>query len=420
MLRGVFRRTRTKSSSKESSSRTQPGDAVANLLKSHIATSGLRVRELFKLMDPDEEGTICKKHLQTTVRRLSDPKQIPNKEVDAFFKVADVHRNGTIEFEVLSHLLRLGQDERLDKKLQPGACGEIETTRHNRIELRSAYDGDLRYGVSPALTARRLAQSRNLAITEPDKSILFQLFEAVRERKWRVYDLFKDWDTNRVGKLDYAQFRAAMQSMGFRGSEEAIVEAFEEIDADRSGFIELRALQAAVMLRHFDMTPRTPCKKRRPSESEKRKPSFGEQRRPSFSPNLVSSMRSQVAVSVPTSPVASRCSSPLPMRSMTPMPVRGRRAAFNVRQLGAYNESFISGTGAESPALLRSGFSKEKRSNSMPRQPRRHSLPAQFSMPSDMRNVVEQPEHVRPVPMQIDALGVLARSDALFGGPLCV
>ena len=40
--------------------------------------------------------------------------------------------------------------------------------------------------------------------------------------------------------------------MGYAGDDEAITEAFEEIDTEGRGVIGLPALQRAVMLRHFE------------------------------------------------------------------------------------------------------------------------------------------------------------------------
>ena len=168
----------------------------------HLKKTGYTVRFLWQQMGGVESGTIDLQQLHTLIRRLGDPEDVADSEVKAFFRAAVSDGKGVIEYEQMCKLLRVGQDERLDKLLKPGACGEIETSRRaGPFELRGAFADDERQ-------SRMLALSRSLSITDAvDKPILDQLFEAVRERKLRVVDLFRDWEGTRdwdrpVGALE--------------------------------------------------------------------------------------------------------------------------------------------------------------------------------------------------------------------------
>ena len=164
----------------------------------HLKKTGYTVRFLWQQMGGVESGTIDLQHLHTLIRRLGDPEDVPDSEVKAFFRAAVSDGKGVIEYEQLCKLLRVGQDERLDKLLKPGGCGEIETSRRGAFELCGAFADD----------ERQSRMSRGMSITDAvDEPILDQLFEAVRERKLRVVDLFRDWEGTRdwdrpVGALE--------------------------------------------------------------------------------------------------------------------------------------------------------------------------------------------------------------------------
>lgn len=84
----------------------------------------------------------------------------------------------------LNRVLRVGQmhDIKLDRELRPGAMGNIKMQAENPIELRDQVE-----------EKRRSRMSRNFSIEHSSrKGIAWQLYQTVRARKLRVFDLFRD------------------------------------------------------------------------------------------------------------------------------------------------------------------------------------------------------------------------------------
>jgi len=78
------------------------------------------------------------------------------------------------------------------------------------------------------------------------KSVVQQLEDLIRLHGLRVRDVFADWDSESVGTVDLAHFRTGLKAMSFDGGDEVINEAFNEINASKSGNIDLHELEHAL------------------------------------------------------------------------------------------------------------------------------------------------------------------------------
>jgi Ca2+-binding EF-hand superfamily protein len=68
----------------------------------------------------------------------------------------------------------------------------------------------------------------------------------------RVIDVFRSWDEDGSGALSRPEFCKAISALGVQATRKELIELFNALDPDHSGFIELRELRQEIQGRRAD------------------------------------------------------------------------------------------------------------------------------------------------------------------------
>eukprot|EP00966_Prymnesium_polylepis_P020435 470422-Prymnesium_polylepis.1 len=140
--------------------------------------------------------------------------KVDREAADALFAEFDLDGSGEVDYRELHKALQPGNDIELDESLQPGAAGEIETSRANKIALRT----------DPADAGLFGASSLD---PESEVPIVQQLQRVLSKNLARVIDLFREWDEDNSGTISRKEFLRAMPALGLRVSSEVSSELWE-------------------------------------------------------------------------------------------------------------------------------------------------------------------------------------------------
>ena len=77
-----------------------------------------------------------------------------------------------------------------------------------------------------------------------DEYLEWSLKEALSRSSSRVVDLFKQWDEDKNGTVDQAEFHKAVRALGFQVDKEVTDAVFNSLDEDKSGLLEYKELNA--------------------------------------------------------------------------------------------------------------------------------------------------------------------------------
>ena len=202
--------------------------SVAEQLRDTLSAQAVRVIDLFREWDEDQDGTVSKKEFRKAMPMLGLG-EVPRSEIDALFDEWDPDGSGSLDLKELNKCLRRGAEVQLDASMQAGAAGEIT--------LKAATKHTIRKGPTRATTIRKIDLDE-----DSDKSYAQQLRDALTQQAVRVIDLFREWDEDGDGEVSKAEFRRAMPLLGLDVPREEIDKLFDEWDPDGSGTIELREL----------------------------------------------------------------------------------------------------------------------------------------------------------------------------------
>ena len=194
-----------------------------------LAQSCGTVLTLFREWDDDSSQTISKREFRRALPVLG--LSVEPADADALFEAFDTDGSGEIDYNELAKQLRPGmaalQGVELDEALKDGAMGEIELEAKNRLAVRThARDGS----EGPALEASVEAMKK-----------------AMVSQCTRVVDFFRTLDVNGDGTVARSEFAAALPVLGFGSDGRDAIEAlFDQLDADGSGTLEYKELNAAL------------------------------------------------------------------------------------------------------------------------------------------------------------------------------
>ena len=98
---------------------------VAEQLKDILNENSVRVIDLFRDWDDDQNGFVDKKEFRRAIFALGY--KADAADVNAVFDDLDKDKSGQIDYQELNKVLRRGGDMELDPSLYAGAAGKIET-----------------------------------------------------------------------------------------------------------------------------------------------------------------------------------------------------------------------------------------------------------------------------------------------------
>ena len=199
-----------------------------------------RVIDLFRQIDDDASGYIDGPEFVKAMGELGFKGDQPS--VTALFASFDPNDSGTIEYRELHDLLVRSVQHK--PELEP-----LQLTAANRIALRKKRISKV---------DANMFSSNHLRGTMKLDRVPGAIREMLDEHKARVVDLFRQFDDDSSGLLDFAEFNKAMSELGMKGVPiEAMAAVFASFDPDQSGTIEYRELFEAIK-RSFKERPVLP------------------------------------------------------------------------------------------------------------------------------------------------------------------
>ena len=167
----------------------EDGD-VQEQLRQILIDNAVRVIDLFRDWDDDENGRVDKKEFRKAMKALG--LDVPRKEVDGLFDTFDPDGGGSIEYGELNKALK--RKVALDPSMQAGAVKiELKAKNKSAKTLPGLSSPRPRGEVGAALSA-------NVQI-DPDGDVQEQLRDILIDNAVRVIDLFRDWDDDGDGKV---------------------------------------------------------------------------------------------------------------------------------------------------------------------------------------------------------------------------
>ena len=179
-------------------------DVLAQL-REGLRKNASRVSELFLQIDRDGSGSLSKAEF----RRVRDiiGMNVPDAQLDALFDSWDPDGSGSLSLKELNRVIKRG-----------GA----------------------------AVAKRRVLGGGGSLISNDDspEEALAKLRAALVQGAARVLDLFREWDTDKNGKITKQEFRRAMPLLGLQPKDIEISDRlFDSFDSDGGGHIELGELK---------------------------------------------------------------------------------------------------------------------------------------------------------------------------------
>lgn len=200
-------------------------DLIPNVIRDALDAKKTRVVDLFRQFDDDDSGLLDEHEFAKAISELG-MRGAPPEAVAAVFKSFDPDSSGTIEYRELHELLiRSFQSV---PKLEP-----LDLKAANRIALRTK-----------KVIHKNANKFGGLDLDEDSLDTLAgQIKFALNKSLGRVIDLFRQFDDDASGHIDYKEFAKAMSELGLDVDADAIRLLFNEWDPDKSGYIEYEELK---------------------------------------------------------------------------------------------------------------------------------------------------------------------------------
>lgn len=214
-------------------------DLIPNVIRDALDAKKTRVVDLFRQFDDDDSGLLDEHEFAKAISELG-MRGAPPEAVAAVFKSFDPDSSGTIEYRELHELLiRSFQSV---PKLEP-----LDLKAANRIALRTK-----------KVIHKNANKFGGLDLDEDSLDTLAgQIKFALNKSLGRVIDLFRQFDDDASGHIDYKEFAKAMSELGLDVDADAIRLLFNEWDPVRMALPHAHATRTCHT--HMPRTYRTTC-----------------------------------------------------------------------------------------------------------------------------------------------------------------
>jgi hypothetical protein len=118
---------------------------IEEALREMIITNAVRVIDLFREWDTNNDGSICKREFRAAISRIGSTANgpFPREAVDALFDSMDSDFNGKLEYADLNRKLRRGASIKIDDKLLPSnhasSVAHVESGPTNKAKRAPAH-----------------------------------------------------------------------------------------------------------------------------------------------------------------------------------------------------------------------------------------------------------------------------------------
>ena len=218
---------------------------VIEQLRTALSKNMLKVLDIFKDWDDDENGMVSKTEFRKALPMLG--LKVERSIAEELFDSFDNDKSGEIDYKELNQHLRSGADVELDAALQDGAAGEIEVGAKNAIDLRRQLSEQQKLEASAL---------QGVALVAGDAgSVAEQLLKALDKNFMRIIDLFREWDDDDSGTVSKVEFRRALPCLGLRVERADADALFDSFDVDKSGTIDYKELHKAIKHQSLAASP---------------------------------------------------------------------------------------------------------------------------------------------------------------------
>ena len=206
-------------------------DSTLARLRDELASQWSTVRHQLQKWDADQNGVIDRSEwclaLPVALRMVG---QISMEDCGRLFDYLDADRSGTLEYAELHRYLRAGAGVKLDARLREGAVAfdKFVDQKHS-IRTKAKEGGSNVLG--------------NLNLDGADgETVIEALSKALAGKLGRVVDLFREWDEDGSGAVDYREFGKAMKELGVANTALEQKALFDALDEDGEGELEYREI----------------------------------------------------------------------------------------------------------------------------------------------------------------------------------
>lgn len=191
----------------------------------------IRTVDLFATLDTDQSGTIDRRELHNTLAQMG--LDVNKEQTESLFSMLDVDRSGDITIaEFLQRMRKLQLERRAAAKAdarrkatEAQKLGEAEAKR--AAATRARLDGYEKLGrVDERLRSAKADQA------------LMRIVQHIIENKLKMVDVFNRMDADDSGFIDKTELQTTMHELGLELSLEEAAEVCSDLDVDGDGTVE--------------------------------------------------------------------------------------------------------------------------------------------------------------------------------------
>ena len=219
----------------------------------------------FRAMDKDGNGTITREVFTKSMAQLgmlgsggSPPGRRPKspttgrdyeREIDELFATFDANGDGSLDYEELHRLLRVGQASRMSEYLRASVAGK---SLPPQLRPATTFDGEVAKP-KPVAPRPREASSRS----GPGIALPVDSMPEVEEERWpahlralllrereRVVDLFRHWEgVGEGGRISIEHFKAGLFVLGHRVAKNDVEKLYNCMGVPENGMLKFSELR---------------------------------------------------------------------------------------------------------------------------------------------------------------------------------
>ena len=202
--------------------------SIQEQIRDALNANSAKLIDLFREWDDDGNGAIDKKEMRQAIAALGY--QAPKKAIDEFFDSIDKDGSGFIEYDEVKKALSDKGIAEAQKKIEEQAKKEGRELKPRPPKEAKPTGGRARGGQGSMHSGTSLQQ----------------LCAFLAMNNVKLFELFREWDSDGNGSLDKKELKKALSTLGYHASKEDIDALFEMIDDSGDGQIDFSEWKRAL------------------------------------------------------------------------------------------------------------------------------------------------------------------------------